>query len=798
MANKTALFSRKTPGGVFSIYDETQTTGSVFFVDSGSATNGATSGFGDNPDIPLDTIDNAINRCVDSNGDRIFVMPGHTETLTASIAMDTIGVSIIGMGEGLNRPQITGNGTIDNIDVTAANCLIQNLYFNESTAVATSNINVNAADCTIRNCHMDVGDANNLEAITIEAAGIGCIIEDNTYVVTGDGPDTAIEIESATTDRTTIRNNIFVCSEGTNAFDAAAINSTVANTNLLVTGNTFLGAGVAANAVVAASAVDKTVVSNLYGGGTESVDSDIFSGDVHITAEPAPLVVDDRVWYVDSADGNASFDGHTPRTAFVTIAAAIAAGSAGDTIVAANNHAETITTKIDFSKAGMSLIGSGNGARRPSITGNLADDIVTISAANVLISNILFNEATVTGGAINIGAADAKIIGCKFDLGANDAEAITIEDAGDRAQILDTEFIISANGPTSAIRIEAAGCDGLEVAGNTFNGGNSTNVWDTAAISTAGAHTNTLIHDNTFMYGTALSIDASISSSIYGNTYSIGCRPSADSPLTFWAADGRTAVGDGTPSDPTTIVDAVDRATAAGDVVNLLPGSYTLTAALAMDVAGTTLQAAPGHGPQSVTLTTATADISLLTVTGDGCLVQNVRLANTATMTGNNAMINSDATGAVYRNLRLDFASNDMVDGIDLGASKPDCIVEDCVFILPTAGEVAVSWNSAQTTIRRNHFDHTAAAGTSIEQATTNINDAIITHNTFNAGGADHIFITWDGTVGAGHVVAYNSVHDAGTTNEWLGNDAGLDTMFLENYAGTTAGATTAINPSVT
>lgn len=79
MTNKTPLFSRHQPGGVFTIVNETLTTGSIFFVHSGTGVNAL--GGGRNPDAPLATLDYAIGLCTANKGDMIFVMPGHAETL---------------------------------------------------------------------------------------------------------------------------------------------------------------------------------------------------------------------------------------------------------------------------------------------------------------------------------------------------------------------------------------------------------------------------------------------------------------------------------------------------------------------------------------------------------------------------------------------------------------------------------------------------------------------------------------------------------------------------------------------
>ncbi len=118
---RTALFSRNQPGGVFTIADVIAHPGSIFFVHSGIGVNEA--GYGDNPDAPVASVDYAIGLCTAAKGDVIYCLPGHAETVTAtSIALDVAGVTIIGLGHGLNRPVFTFGAAAATITVSAANC----------------------------------------------------------------------------------------------------------------------------------------------------------------------------------------------------------------------------------------------------------------------------------------------------------------------------------------------------------------------------------------------------------------------------------------------------------------------------------------------------------------------------------------------------------------------------------------------------------------------------------------------------------------------------------------------------
>jgi hypothetical protein len=105
------------------------TTGTVRYVSS------TTTGASDNHDgtdasKPLSTVDAAIGKCTAGVGDVIVLMPGHAETVTAtSIALDVAGVTIVGLGTGLNRPTFTYGAAAATITVSAANCSWSNCHF---------------------------------------------------------------------------------------------------------------------------------------------------------------------------------------------------------------------------------------------------------------------------------------------------------------------------------------------------------------------------------------------------------------------------------------------------------------------------------------------------------------------------------------------------------------------------------------------------------------------------------------------------------------------------------------------
>ncbi|KKL97662.1 hypothetical protein LCGC14_1832250 [marine sediment metagenome] len=258
------------------VYGDSVNLPDIYYVDSG---NGSDGNDGRDPGFPMATIDAAIGRCTASQGDSILVQPSHSETLSAAITMDVIGVSIIGIGKGTLRPQLTGNFVGDCITITAANCRVENIYFNEATAGITADINIAAANTVVRHCHFDLGASDLLGTITVTADGEVPTIEDCTVAVTADGPDEWLMLEGVV-DRLLVQRNTVLCSDGTNAFDVAAINAqAVALTNPVIKDNVFQGGSVAVDAIVATALVGALIGPNEYrGGAVEGYDNDFITG----------------------------------------------------------------------------------------------------------------------------------------------------------------------------------------------------------------------------------------------------------------------------------------------------------------------------------------------------------------------------------------------------------------------------------------------------------------------------------------------------------------------------------------
>ena len=131
-------------------------TGNVFYVNSSVSV----AGDGTSPQFATDSLDTAIGLCTANNGDKIIVMPNHSETITGAggIAADVAGITILGLGRGKQRPRFLMDGA-DTVSVT-----------------------VTAADVTIANLEFAAGHADVATCFDVDAAGfhlLGCKFFDN-------------------------------------------------------------------------------------------------------------------------------------------------------------------------------------------------------------------------------------------------------------------------------------------------------------------------------------------------------------------------------------------------------------------------------------------------------------------------------------------------------------------------------------------------------------------------------------------------------------------------------------------
>lgn len=133
------------------------TFGNIWYVNSTGGSDTANNG--KSITNPFATINGAVGAATANNGDVIFVLPGHAETITTTtnLALSKAGVTIKGIGVGATRPTLTfTTANTANIPLTAKNVTVQNILFVGNflsiASVFTVTGTANAADFTVSDC----------------------------------------------------------------------------------------------------------------------------------------------------------------------------------------------------------------------------------------------------------------------------------------------------------------------------------------------------------------------------------------------------------------------------------------------------------------------------------------------------------------------------------------------------------------------------------------------------------------------------------------------------------------------
>lgn len=225
--------------------------GTVFYVD---ATNGDTNNAGLDWQNALSTVDEAIAKCTDNVGDKIYCAPWHAESEAATgpiFTMDIEGVDLIGVIQGNQRPTFTLGHADAEISVTDANCRISGIKVVASVQNVKAGIIAGAAadglivdNCIIRDGGTAITEL--LVGIQVTAACDGCKFLDNEfYTFPGGACNSAIKLVGESV-KTVIAGNVFHGDWAVAAIDG----STAATTQLICMGNTMVNVDAQAGCLI--------------------------------------------------------------------------------------------------------------------------------------------------------------------------------------------------------------------------------------------------------------------------------------------------------------------------------------------------------------------------------------------------------------------------------------------------------------------------------------------------------------------------------------------------------------------
>ena len=207
-------------------------TGNIFYVDS----NVTNAGDGSNWANAKDTLDKAVALCADNNGDIIYVAQGHAETWTAvdSADLDVIGITVIGIGQGTDRPTFTyTTATAGELVIAAANVKIRNLVFQSGIAnvVHAIEIEADADGSVIEFCEFLSGTTDAYEfvdAIQVIAAADDLIIRYNKATETTAGAVSWLDLSAGVVDNISVYGNEIYGDYSTGIVDSTARAQTLA------------------------------------------------------------------------------------------------------------------------------------------------------------------------------------------------------------------------------------------------------------------------------------------------------------------------------------------------------------------------------------------------------------------------------------------------------------------------------------------------------------------------------------------------------------------------------------------
>lgn len=194
----------------------TTRTGNVFYVNS---TGGNDSGAADGTITkPFATLQYAKTRCTANNGDTVFAMPGHAETIAnaTTLTCTVADISYIGLGTGSRRPTLTfTTATTANIPVSAANNTFENFLFVANFADVASFITLAAApEFTVNGCEFrdtsTVLNALTCVTTTVTVNADGLTFTNNKVQSLGTTAATTMIVVAGTLNRVYINDNYYV------------------------------------------------------------------------------------------------------------------------------------------------------------------------------------------------------------------------------------------------------------------------------------------------------------------------------------------------------------------------------------------------------------------------------------------------------------------------------------------------------------------------------------------------------------------------------------------------------------
>lgn len=234
-----------------------------------------------------------------------------------------------------------------------------------------------------------------------------------------------------------------------------------------------------------------------------------------------PVYSSGQRWYLSSVIGNDTYNGRNREKPFATLSAAHTAAAAGDIIQALPGHSENLAAAQTFNKAGIKLLGEGEGASLPRFTCTGTVNMFDVTAAGLLFESIYFPASTaVATSRVRVATANVRFYGCTWECGASDTNrAVSLITGASQVRFYGCEFKSTASVVTAqpAVGLEVVNAvTDVELEQVIFNGGtvgfSDYALKGTAAITRFLGIDVQFINEADFFFATGTSGDFHISS----------------------------------------------------------------------------------------------------------------------------------------------------------------------------------------------------------------------------------------------------------------------------------------------
>jgi hypothetical protein len=223
----------------------------------------------------VSTLQAGLARCRSGQGDIVYVLPGHTESIsTADFFTNLVaGTQIIGAGRpgSTNNPTFTWTATTSTFLLDVADVSIVGLNFVTGGADnVTAPITVSAAGCSIVGCHIIAGTSSVLESATVVTLASGatdCLVVGNRFSATGGAVTTAC-VSIAAVARPVVVGNRFITTQSSATTGVIAI--TGAATDVDIGWNRMYNAVEDGVGIRLADAAATGIIYNNYFGGVDA------------------------------------------------------------------------------------------------------------------------------------------------------------------------------------------------------------------------------------------------------------------------------------------------------------------------------------------------------------------------------------------------------------------------------------------------------------------------------------------------------------------------------------------------